>query len=444
MTTVRVVRALFLLLAIVSLCAVPLLSCSSEPPPLTDFEKLQKEYCETSVSEETIEMNFSSHFGVLHDDPQYYDDQIELGAPWERTVVFNMELNEIADGIRWTDNDLLLEALDTYVMQAQMNGIWLMVELYVFRPLSNVQRVEEVLKLVAERYDRDGNQDMPYLKYPVNHFGVGNELAGTWKGTAEDFLAALEICHDALSQANPEVRIVQAGLVPYNIAAGDIQLWDSLFSLGVQEYIDISVFHEIQGQENLISVIYYPTYFSQHDLQRPMWINEFQLENLADAPSLTQEQYAPIFIRYMTHALAHGMDKLFFANFKYPPPHIPAGLQVPFTEASALIDSNDRRTMLFQIVRTFIHRFDRFESAEVLRETIEEGVFPNQAQFKISTAGHYRFVVGGQKHYVLWGAGPIPAEIKGNVIVTDIFGQSSPMDAGSIVLTGTPIYVTAA
>lgn len=444
MTDPKALRTLFVLLSVFALAAVPMLSCSSESPPLTDFEKLQKEYRETSVSGEAIEMNFFSHFGVLHDDPEYYDDQIDLGAPWERTVVFNMELNEIADGVRWTDDELLLEALDTYVMRAQMKGIWLMIELYVFRPLSNPQRVEEVLELVAERYDLDGNEDMPNLKYPVNHFGVGNELAGTWTGTAEEFLAVLETCHNALSQANPEVRIVQAGLVPYNIAAGDIQLWDSLFDLGIQEYVDISVFHEIQGQENLINVIYYPTYFASHDLQRPVWINEFQMENLADTPSLTQEQYAPIFIRYMTCALAHGVDKLFFANFKYPPPHIPADLQVPFTEASALIDSTDQRTLLFQVVRTFIQRFDRFEGVEVLRETIEEGVYPNQGMFRIATEGHYRFVVEGKNHYILWGSGAAPARITGNVAVTDVFGQSSQMDAKDIVLTSTPIYVTAA
>ena len=436
-------RTSLLLLAIVILSAVPLLSCSSESTPPTDFEILREDYCQTSLSEEIIEMNFASHFGVLHDDPKYYQDQIELGAPWERTVVFNMELNEIADGIRWTDNDLLLQALDSYVMKAQMKGIWLMVEIYVFRPLSNVQRVEEVLKLVAERYDRDGDRDMPCLKYPVKHFGVGNELAGTFKGTAQDFLAVLTTCHDALSEANPDVRIVQAGLVPYSINSGDIQLWDSLFSLGAQDYIDVSVFHEIQGRENLISLIYYLAYFSEKGLDRPMWINELEFEYTADAPSLTQEKYAPVFIRYMTHALAHGVDKVFFANFKNPPPHIPVGLSVPFTDASALIDSNDQRTLLFQVVQTFIQRFDRFDSADVLRETIEEGVYPNKELFKIATEGHFKFVVEGQNHYVLWGAGAVPTEITGNVIVTDIFGETSQMVAGNIVLTGTPIYVTA-
>ncbi|MBN2098642.1 MAG: hypothetical protein JW753_03495 [Dehalococcoidia bacterium] len=270
MTDLKALRTLFVLFSVFALAAVPMLSCSSESPPLTDFEKLQKEYRETSVSEETIEKNFFSHFGVLHDDPEYYDDQTELGAPWERTVVFNMELNEIADGLRWTDNELLLEALDTYVMRAQMKGIWLMIELYVFRPLSNPQRVEEVLNLVAERYDRDGDRDMPYLKYPVNHFGVGNELAGTWKGTAQDFLAVLKTCHDSLSQANPEVRIVQAGLVPYSINSQDIAFWDSLFSLGAREYTDITVFHEIQGRENIISLLYYQDYFAQKGLDRPM------------------------------------------------------------------------------------------------------------------------------------------------------------------------------
>jgi len=59
----------------------------------TDFDSLKQEYCETPVSEQTIAKNFFSHFGVLHNDPEYYQDQIELGAPWQRTVVLNFNQN---------------------------------------------------------------------------------------------------------------------------------------------------------------------------------------------------------------------------------------------------------------------------------------------------------------------------------------------------------------
>ncbi|MBN2098643.1 MAG: hypothetical protein JW753_03500 [Dehalococcoidia bacterium] len=173
------------------------------------------------------------------------------------------------------------------------------------------------------------------------------------------------------------------------------------------------------------------------------WINELEFEYTAEASGLTQDEYAPVFVRYMTSALAHGTEKLFFANFKFPPPHIPTGLQVPFTEASALIDSTDQRTLLFQVVRTFIQRFDRFEGVEVLRETIEEGIYPNQGMFKIATEGHYRFVVEGKNHYILWGSGGVLPEIQGNARVTSILGATTVMDAGDIVLTGMPIYVTA-
>ncbi|UCE36197.1 MAG: hypothetical protein JSW00_11695, partial [Thermoplasmata archaeon] len=344
-----------------------------------------------NVSAKTIEKHFASHFGVLHNDAKYYHDQVELGAPWERTVVLTFDLNEIADGIRWTDREAYLTELDTFIMNTQLKGIWLMVELYVFRPIQDFQLAEEVLTTVAERYDHDGIDDMPFLKYPVKHFGVGNELAGTFKGTSQDFLAILENTHNALTNANPEVKIVQAGLVPYHINQKDMLFWDSLFGVNVHEYIDIAVFHELQGQENFMNLIFYPAYFYDHGLDRPIWINELQFENITEAPSLTQEQYAPIFIRYMTYGLAHGTEKFFFANFKYPPPHIPVDMPPPFTEASALIDSKDQRTILFNVVQAFIQRFDRFQFVEVIQEMIEGGEYPNRVEYFKIPVGQYKF-----------------------------------------------------
>jgi len=408
---------------------------------VTTHGSVQGPYHSTSLSDTTIAKHFASHFGVLHNDPKYYHDQVELGAPWERTVVLTFDLNEIADGIRWTDREAYLAELDTFVMNAQRKGIWLMIELYVFRPIRDFRLAEEVLTTVAERYDHDGIDDMPFLKYPVKHFGVGNELAGTFKGTSWNFLAILEDTHNALTSANPEVKIVQAGLVPYHINQKDMLFWNSLFSMNVHEYIDIAVFHELQGRENFMNLIFYPTYFSERGLERPIWINELQFENTTEAPSLTQEQYAPIFIRYMTYALAHGTEKLFFANFKYPPPHIPADMPPPFTEASALIDSRDQRTILFNVVQTFIRRFDRFQSVEIIQEMIEEGEYPNSVEYIKIPVGQYKFIIDEGAYYILWGESELPEEIMGDVCVTDIFDHTVYMRSNEVTLGREPIYL---
>jgi hypothetical protein len=173
-----------------------------------------------------------------------------------------------------------------------------------------------------------------------------------------------------------------------------------------------------------------------------MWINELEFEYTPDALSLTQEQYAPIYVRYMTYALAHGVDKLFFASFKNPPPHIPPDMPAPFTDASALIDSRDQRTLLFHVVQTFIQRFDYFSSVEILVEKIEAAEYSHKEKAKLVTEGQYKFVVDGKTHYILWGTGGVPAEIKGDLIVTDIFGKTSERNANAVVLTTEPIYVT--
>ena len=55
--------------------------------------------------------------------------------------------------------------------------------------------------------------------------------------------------------------------------------------------------------------------------------------------------------------------------------------------------------------------------------------------------GRYWFTVGERVLYVLWGTGKIPAEITGEVLVTDIYGKERRADASTINLTQSPIFI---
>ena len=74
-------------------------------------------------------------------------------------------------------------------------------------------------------------------------------------------------------------------------------------------------------------------------------------------------------------------------------------------------------------LKTLIEKLDKFTSAEKLAE------------------GHYRFTVGGKTVYVLWGSGEIPEEIRGEVLVIDIYGEETRTDSSAIELTESPIFV---
>lgn len=88
-----------------------------------------------------------------------------------------------------------------------------------------------------------------------------------------------------------------------------------------------------------------------------------------------------------------------------------------------MVDENGERRTAYYGLKTLIEKLDKFTSAEKLAE------------------GQYRFVVEGKTIYVLWGAGKIPEEITGEVLVTDIYGNETRMNSSAINLTESPIFV---
>ncbi len=70
---------------------------------------------------------------------------------------------------------------------------------------------------MAERYDADGKDDMPGLRYPVNYFAVESEAqhAGFWQGTVQEYGQLLAAAGRAAKGANPDAKIMLSG---FNLA----------------------------------------------------------------------------------------------------------------------------------------------------------------------------------------------------------------------------------
>ena len=70
------------------------------------------------------------------------------------------------------------------------------------------------IRALVERYDGDGQEDMPGLRYPVLHYQVGNEYANPvfWTGTFEDYQVLLAETRRAARQACPQVQIISQGI----------------------------------------------------------------------------------------------------------------------------------------------------------------------------------------------------------------------------------------
>lgn len=66
---------------------------------------------------------------------------------------------------------------------------------------------------VIERYDGDGNNDMPNLKYPILNYEIETEAQGSyhWLGTVDEYIRQLKVAYMAAIKANSHVNIILTG-----------------------------------------------------------------------------------------------------------------------------------------------------------------------------------------------------------------------------------------
>jgi len=66
---------------------------------------------------------------------------------------------------------------------------------------------------VVERYDGDGLEDMPGLRWPVELFEIGSEFSSYQPEPVADYLETLAVAYRAAHRANPDVRIAHAAFL---------------------------------------------------------------------------------------------------------------------------------------------------------------------------------------------------------------------------------------
>jgi len=76
------------------------------------------------------------------------------------------------------------------------------------------EHFREYVRALVERYDGDGQDDMPGLLFPVLHYQVGNEYYNElfWAGTADEYGQLLRQFAGAARAACPQVKVVLSGI----------------------------------------------------------------------------------------------------------------------------------------------------------------------------------------------------------------------------------------
>jgi hypothetical protein len=73
---------------------------------------------------------------------------------------------------------------------------------------------EKWIQSVVERYDGDGNGDMPGLRWPVRYLEIGSEFSSYEPGPVAHYIETLEHAYAAAHRASPSVLVAHAAFMP--------------------------------------------------------------------------------------------------------------------------------------------------------------------------------------------------------------------------------------
>jgi len=82
----------------------------------------------------------------------------------------------------------------------------------------------EYLRNLVERYDGDGVDDMPGLRFPIRYWEIEAEWGTFWQSSVADYLQLLRLAHKTVKAADPQAKIILQGFLLMGIFDGDPNL----------------------------------------------------------------------------------------------------------------------------------------------------------------------------------------------------------------------------
>ena len=399
-------------------------------------------------------LHFDSPFGFM---PANFDFEHarEAGAYWDRPFfeLFEWGMIEPEPGrfnFRMTDE---------YIREAQKYGFHILANIQPFAPWDqklchqdlpaiwspmgpqtkgkpcSIEAYKNFVIKMVERYDGDGKDDMPDLKYPIKYWEVANEPEMQqeplvfFQGSPEDYFEILKATYEAVKEADSQAQVVQGGMA--GMDSWMVSFWQEVFDLGAASYFDIANMHSISHGEHL-NILSFKKFLSKNNAsEKPFWITEVQIEDRKKKKTSTE--YAASLARSYIFALANEATKLFYVNLRLPEHFPPEEKGGPgFSDLSTLVDSSGNLTPLFYAHHTIALKLENFQEVEKIREIVRDNTI---------LEGQYKFLKDNKVVYVLWGIGNLPSEIKGKVKVTDISGSEKILPSDAIQLTDSPIFI---
>ncbi|MFC1651563.1 hypothetical protein ACFL24_00195 [Patescibacteria group bacterium] len=313
------------------------------------------------------------------------------------------------------------------------------------------------LEKAVERYDGDGEDDMPGLTIPIKYWeimnepsmqggstgGMGEELK-FFVGTSDEYFEILKTSYQAIKKVDPESKVLPGGMA--GMQSDFTDFWTPIFDKGASKYFDIANMHTINTDERRHDsyVIKFKEFLKKYKVNKPIWITELQYGELATEPA-DLASFETLMVKNSVFTLAMGADKLFYIE-NWLHWDNPFG-EKPEEGPKDKKDEKEKDTYLKEATKTSTHKvylnlvakINSFNKIVAIKEDYYEN--QNEHDGTTSTIGQYKFVSDEGNVYVLWGEAAVPTEIKGKIKVTDIYGDSENMDASKLDLSDTPVFV---
>ena len=328
---------------------------------------------------------------------------------------------------------------------------------------------DRFVRSLVERYDGDGNDDMPGLGKPIKIWGVGAEVQhkGRWIGTQKEYAQVLRTAAGAIRTADPRATVVLAGLNTGECLKPDGTYDTTRFecrqckkrgggisrknidfirrNLKLHAHFDVVDFHANHSWEGIPDTVgFLKNEMERNGYRKPIWAGdmlsapkvEHVYENSAEilaklkrgdqeTANWLHEEQARLSTKKIVTALAYGVERVFLELVKDRKKG-----RHPTSAFLGLLNDDLSPRPIYHAYRLIIEKLSGFSSVE-----------------RLKTGGGvsaFRFTVNDAIVYVMWGSGAAPTEITGIVMTTDIHGKTETVHAGDLSLSECPMFVESA
>ena len=263
----------------------------------------------------------------------------------------------------------------------------------------NKEAYSNWLTAVVERYDGDGINDMPGLKYPIRHWEVLNEPAMQgpeltfYQEDSNSYLELLKLSHQTIKAADPNSQVLLGGQA--GMQSKFVDYWQPIIQ-GAAGYFDIGNIHSISSRDLDFFASEYREFLDNNAFERTsFWVTEALVGTPPGEQKLTDDELARRTMTGYASSFAAGADVIFNVG-GHDPTGGPGRLSAKTVELMA------------QTLGTFNTVFQ-------LDDNLVEFEMPN-----------------GNSVFVLWDNAVLPPTVSGKVTVIDYLGNENIEEATQV------------